>query len=239
MNKINKWLGIFMITPFLVAGCGGGGGGGSNSGPVVSTQSFNVKTAITTDDASPHSYKFSGSGTVDGVSVTVTGTGETSVLSAGTFEGQTVLQQTQAINLTLAGINGTRPLNSTLTLFYLPADYTPLGSISADRYEVADLPVTFPTSAKVGDQGAIRTTKYYSDATKGTQIGGSASSYSIEADTATSVIVNLITVQTLTQPTTQTQTETVRYRLDSVGTPTLLSDTIDAADFKLTIEPVK
>jgi hypothetical protein len=173
------------------------------------------------------------------VPVTATGTGEASVLSAATFEGQTVLQQIQTTNLTLTGSNGTLPLNSTLTLFYLPADYTPLGSISANRYEVADLPVTFPTSAKVGDQGPVRTTKYYSDATKGTQIGGSASSYSIEADTATSVIVKLVTVQTLTQPTTQTQTETVRYRLNSVGTPTLLSDAIDATDFKLTIKPVK
>jgi hypothetical protein len=58
MNGINKLLGIFAITSLLLASCGGGGGGGGSSGPVVSTQSFNVKTAITTDDAMPHSYNF-------------------------------------------------------------------------------------------------------------------------------------------------------------------------------------
>ena len=242
MNKTNKWSGIFTFTTFLLAGCGGGGGGGGggNSEPVVSTQSFNVKTAMATYDSMPHSYRFSGSGTFGGAAVTITGTGATSALSSATFEGQTVLQQTQTTNLTLTDSNGSRPLDGVLTLFYLPADYTPLGSISStNRYEVTDLPVTFPTSAKVGDRGFIRTTKYYADGTKTTQTGDSETGYLIEADTATSVVVKFVSRQNYSLPSAVTQIETVRYRLDSIGALTLLADSIEVGNDKLIVEPIQ
>lgn len=88
---------------FLLAGCGGGGGGGGNSEPVVSTQSFNVKTATASYISMPHSYNFTGSGAIDGTRITIAGTGKLSLLTSGTFEGQIALQQTQATNLTVTG----------------------------------------------------------------------------------------------------------------------------------------
>ena len=93
-----------VATLFLAGcGCGGGGGGGSNSGLVVSTQASNVKTALASYISMPHSYNFTGSGAIDGTRITIAGTGELSVLSSGTFEGQIALQQTQTTNLTVTG----------------------------------------------------------------------------------------------------------------------------------------
>ena len=234
---MQKLIGLLVFASLVVSGCGGGGGGG-NSGSVVSTQSFNIKTATASYTSTPHSYTFTGSGTVNGVPITVTGTGDLSVLTAGTFEGQTALQQTQTTNLTITENGNPTPLSSVVTLFYLPADYSPLGSTSPDDYEVIDPGTTYPTTAKVGDSGMVGTAKRYSDSTKSTLIRSATGSYRVEADTASSAIVNLVTVTTFIQPASSPQTGTIRYRLDSVGTFTLLSESLVSAAGNLTIVPV-
>ena len=236
---MQKLIGLLVFAALVVSGCGGGGGGGGgNAGPVVSRQSFNIKTAIASYTSTPHSYTFTGSGTLNGVPITITGTGDLSVLTAGVFEGQTALQQTQTTNLTITENGNPTSLSSVATLFYLPADYSPLGSTSPDDYEVVDSLVTYPTTAKVGDSGMVGSAKRYSDSTKSTLIRSATSSYRVEADTATSAIVNLVTVTTFIQPPSSPQTETIRYRLDSVGTFTLLSDSLVSAAGNLTIMPV-
>ena len=234
---MQKLIGLLVFAALVVSGCGGGGGGG-NAGPVVSRQSFNIKTAIASYTSTPHSYTFTGSGTLNGVPITITGTGDLSVLTAGVFEGQTALQQTQTTNLTITENGNPTSLSSVATLFYLPADYSPLGSTSPDDYEVVDSLVTYPTTAKVGDSGMVGSAKRYSDSTKSTLIRSATSSYRVEADTATSAIVNLVTVTTFIQPPSSPQTETIRYRLDSVGTFTLLSDSLVSAAGNLTLVPV-
>ena len=236
---MQKLIGLLVFAALVVSGCGGGGGGGGgNAGPVVSRQSFNIKTAIASYTSTPHSYTFTGSGTLNGVPITITGTGDLSVLTAGVFEGQTALQQTQTTNLTITENGNPTSLSSVVTLFYLPADYSPLGSTSPDDYEVVDPLVTYPTTAKVGDSGMVGSAKRYSDSTKSTLIRSATSSYRVEADTATSAIVNLVTVTTFIQPPSSPQTETIRYRLDSVGTFTLLSDSLVSAAGNLTLVPV-
>ena len=236
---MQKLIGLLVFAALVVSGCGGGGGGGGgNAGPVVSRQSFNIKTAIASYTSTPHSYTFTGSGTLNGVPITITGTGDLSVLTAGVFEGQTALQQTQTTNLTITENGNPTSLSSVATLFYLPADYSPLGSTSPDDYEVVDSLVTYPTTAKVGDSGMVGSAKRYSDSTKSTLIRSATSSYRVEADTATSAIVNLVTVTTFIQPPSSPQTETIRYRLDSVGTFTLLSDSLVSAAGNLTLVPV-
>lgn len=236
---MQKLIGLLVFAALVVSGCGGGGGGsGRNTGPVVSTQSFNLKTAIASYTSTPHSYTFTGSGTLNGVPITGTGTGDLGVLTAGVFEGQTALQQTQTTNLTITENGNPTSLSSVVTLFYRPADYSPLGSTSPNRYEVNDPGTTYPTTAKVGDSGMVGTAKHYSDSTKSTLIRSATSSYRVEADTATSAIVNLVIVTTFIQPTLSPQTETIRYRLDSIGTFTLLSDSLVSAAGNLTIMPV-
>ena len=107
-----------------------------------------------------------------------------------------------------------------------------------DEYEVTDPGGAYPTAAKVGDKEPVGTVKLYSDSTKTTQIGSEATSYAIEADTADSVIVALVTVTNYTVPSPSTQTETVKYRLDSMGTFTLVSDSLVSPIANLTIRPV-
>ena len=71
---MQKLIGLLVFAALVVSGCGGGGGGGGgNAGPVVSRQSFNIKTAIASYTSTPHSYTFTGSGTLNGVPITITG----------------------------------------------------------------------------------------------------------------------------------------------------------------------
>lgn len=57
------------------------------------------------------------------------------------------------------------------------------------------------------------------------------------ADTADSVIVTFVTVANYSAPSPSTQTETVTYRLDSMGTFTLLSDSLVTPTANLTLTP--
>ncbi len=215
-----QYLGWMVCVALLAAGCGGGG----SSSPVVSTKSFNVKSGFANYISVPHSYTFSGSGNVNGTSVTLSGTGELSALSGGLFEGQAALTQTQTTNL-LATFNGSqRPLISTDVSYYASADSSPLGRTSSGTYEVMDAGATYPTAAKVGDTGQVLTSKVYSDSSKTTQLTSATSTYLIESDSADSVIVKVVTVSQVTLPANDTQTETVKYRLTDTGTLTLISD---------------
>jgi hypothetical protein len=235
---MKKHIGICIVAALFLVGCGGGGGGGSNSGPVASTLAFNVKIAVANYVSMPHSYNLSGSGTIDGARVTITGTDELSVLTSGTFEGQIALQQTETTNLTVTGNGTSVPLSSIGTSYYLPADYTPLGGESLNQYEVNDPGGTYPTTAKVGDKGLVGTVKLYSNSTKTTQIGSETTSYSIEADTADSVVVTFVTVTNYSAPPPSTETGTSKYRLDSMGTLTPLSDSLVTPIVNVTIMPV-
>ena len=196
-----------------------------NKTAVVSTNSFNVKTAVADYNSLPHSYQFTGSGVINGVSVSITGSGDLSVLSSGSFEGQLALQQTQKLALNVTAHGSTSPLTGAGTNYFLPADYSELGTVTVSKYEVVDNPPTYPTAAKVGDSGLTKTTKTYSDSSKTNLIGSSSHSYRIEADTADSVLVRFVEVATVTSPAS-TATENEIYRLDSLGTLTLVSDEI-------------
>ena len=188
MLKIFKFI-ITTASIALLVGCGGGGGGG-NSAPVTSTQTFDLRAAYITLFTSPASNQFTISGTINGISVTGSGTATSGSVSAGNFEGLPSFQRTQIISGSLAGNGQNIPLTVTST-DWTDSNYVPLGSIG-DDYEVVIGTVTIPTTARVNDTGTLFTATLYPDSRKQYSTGTVVASYVVEPETESTVKVKLV-----------------------------------------------
>jgi len=90
---------------------GDGGGGGTDS-KVASTLAFPFRTSYLNQIANSSSSSFSLSGTLNGVSVTGSGTTVSGRLSTGTFEGVTALTRISTLSMTLTDGKTSMPLDT-------------------------------------------------------------------------------------------------------------------------------
>lgn len=173
----------------LLTACGGGGGGGTPA-PVASTQTFDLRAAYVALYTTPSSNQFTISGTIEGISVTGSGTATAGSVTSGTFEGLASLQRSQTVSGTLSGNGQTIPLTVTST-DWTDSNYVPRGS-TGDEYEVVEGTPTIPTTARVNDTGMLFTAITYQDSRKLFRTGTVDVSYVVETDTATTALVKLI-----------------------------------------------
>ena len=209
---------VFFQLLFLV-GCGGGGGGGT-TGPVTSTDSFPLQSAVKASIASGGLVNYIVSGTCSG-----TATSSDSTPVSATFEGVVGLSVTSSVTINLTNCT---PTSSAVTgIGYYDTNYNPLGhSIPGDEYGVYLLGTTpLPTSVKVGDTGIIGTETIYSNSLKSVWLETEYDNYLIEPDTASTAIVNLIT-RTYDTLGRLTVTSQARYRITKTGVLTPLYDDI-------------
>lgn len=233
MNKLFNYLAVplFALTIF---GCGGGGGGGGsggasggNTGPVASANTFPFATmnANMINNGYSLSGTISGALALNGNNYPLTGAYSLSVsaATAATFEGQASLVQTGTITGSETLNNQTFSINGT-SLSYSTTNYAPLGSSDGSSYEVMQGTAIIPATVKVGDTAQVGTYTMYADSTKAAIVGTDKASYVIEADTASTAIVNLVSQQYDTGGTL-TQTTQERWRIDAGGNPTFVSVT--------------
>jgi len=222
--SFNFTLGLFLSA--LLAGCGGGGGGGSSSGPVASTLTFPLATANANLINNGYTLHLSVTGTqvVNGTSYGVTGsvTLMQSTQTASTFEGQAALLNTQSMSGTLTVLGVSVPFASSV-LIYSTTNYAPLGEVSPDSYYVMQGTPTIPLTGKVGDAAVIGTYNVYTDSTKTVPLGTAVVRYVIEADTASTAIINLIEDDYDTSSALISSTQT-RWGMDSSGNVTFISN---------------
>ncbi|CAG4884403.1 protein of unknown function [Georgfuchsia toluolica] len=213
---------VLLIT---LSGCGGGGGGGGGSrGPVASTLSFPLQTGYKALIVNGLTKSFTVTGSCTG-----SGTHSTSPANtAATFEGVAGLSATTTLTMSLS--NCTPASITDTTLDYYDSNYVPLGNSDvAVGYDVWLTPPSMPTSVTVGATGTIGTKTFYTDSTKATGDGKQITTYVIEADTANTAIVNLIS-NIYDASDTLIATEQDRYRIDAAGTLTPISADILYAD---------
>lgn len=172
----------------LLGGCGGGGGGGGGSSSVVaSTNAFNVLSGWQALTAAGWSKTFAVSGTCTGSIALNDGP----VNTATTFEGSAALSGTAVTNITFT--NCTPSSISSTETRYTDSNYIPRGYlVQGGDYGVYATTPAIPTSVHVGDTGIVGTVSRYTDSTKTTPDGRQDVSYVIEADTATTAILNVI-----------------------------------------------
>jgi hypothetical protein len=130
---------------------------------------------------------------LDGKNTPINGSGTvvTSTLTAANFNGVTALRQTTTVagNATIGTTN--IPLAST-DYDYLDSNYNYLGSDGGNEYRIVAGAYNIPTVVRVNDTGTFGTENRYTNSTKSVSLGTSTRTYAIEADTASSAILKLI-----------------------------------------------
>jgi hypothetical protein len=221
-----------IIISGLLLGCGGGGGGGgsSSSGPVASPSAFSMATVRahrTLNGASLLNKILSGTLSYNNSSYAISGTLSFTLSppTTTTFDSQTALEntvtETGSISVSVNGQSSTLPVASTAQV-YSTTNYSPLGATSANEYDVFQGTANIPSSVKVGDTGVIGTYNLYTDSSMATQTGRMQESYLVEADTANSVIIDIID-NTYDTSNTLINTTQEKWRIDTSNTVTFVS----------------
>lgn len=204
----------------LLAACGGGG----TPAPQASTLTFDVSTALRAITVSGQNSNFSISS-----SNGCTGTGSftaSGATTSTTFEGQAALSATSMLNINYA--NCTPATISSTSTTYFNTNYAPLGA-SSDKYLVYTGTFNAPTTARVGDVGIISNLSRYTNSSKTTQDGTGQLSYVVEADTADSAFITVVT-KSYTMGNSLELTQLTKYRINSSSQLTLVSITIQYAN---------
>lgn len=220
-----KLTSLLLLTGVILFGCGGGSGGGAVPpvgpaapvGPVASTLSFPLLQGYKALVAAGATKTFIVSGSC-------TGSGNKTSAPATTpaaFEANpAALSAAMTLTATLAnapGIAGCHPTLAVTSTGYFDSTYTPLGFNSPGvNYGVYLIAPNIPATAVVGGTGVIGTETLYTDITKVTGNGRIDVSYVVEADTATTAIMNLIG-KIYTAAGTLSATEQDRYRIAGTG----------------------
>lgn len=182
-----------------LAACGGGGPGGGDGDDVPHAPPDSQVTVPATlamanfvNQAKSSQMTINGTLTVGGQSFPFTGAGTlTESSDSATFEGQSALRKNSEMRGTLSVNGETRPLSSSSQL-YFDTGYGPMGSTGEEAYCVVSYANALPASAKAGDSGPWYAENCYTDSTKRVSIGTDSISYSLEADTATSLLLNVL-----------------------------------------------
>ena len=194
----------------LLVACGGGGGGGDTAAPPATT--FTLQSAFRAYTLAGATVNFSISGTCSG---SATSTDAPAV--AATFEGVAGYSVAETSTFTLT--NCVPASSATTGTTYYDSNFTPLGSSTpGEEYaKFQTAPPPLPTTVKVGDTAQYGTLTLYTDSTKAVSTGTRLLSYVVEADSASSAIVNLIAREYDTS-NRLLYTQQSRYRINSAGT---------------------
>lgn len=211
---------LFTIGALLaLAGCGGGGGGSSASNSTettASTATFPLRSGYQALVGQSEVNSFSISGTCTG-----TATETRSAATAATFEGIPGVSTTTTLtgtysNCTPASFAGT-------SISYYDTNYKPLGSeVPGTDYAVYSTSNDLPTSVKVGDTAQFATVDVYSSSTKQVRNGTRVLSYTVEADSNSTAIVNLI-AKGYNASNQLLYTQQSRYRINTSGQLSIVS----------------
>jgi hypothetical protein len=123
----------------------------------------------------------SGTATVNGVSTPFTGSGTFTrppAISA-TFNGTAALSQTTTVAGSITAAGQTNPYSTSVTDYYASSDSAFLGEVSASEYDVAQAPISFPTTVMGGSSGTLGTLSRYTDSTMSASLGTAQVSYSL------------------------------------------------------------
>ena len=227
--KTTRCLSLFAIS-VLVSGCGGGGdgdGAGPATAPPAATSvalSAAFANIVNQNRSSP--LTISGSATVSGQTVNMSGSGTLSESTgAGTFEGVTGLRKTTVVNGSLVasiGSNSTSaPLSSTTQEFF-DSNYKPLGVTAEGSYCVTTSFVPVPSTSSAAASRAWFTQDCFASSAKLARLATVSVSYSVEAESGGNYLLKLLSTATAADGVTVPSTRT--YRVTPAGAVTRLTD---------------
>jgi len=221
---------FFTAVTVSLTACGGADGFdftlGPSPGPTNPDLSFPFAQAVADFASTNHSYNVNVSGTIGGKAATGSGTTTYTAVVGSTFEGQSALKGTVALATVISAGGTTLPF-SAVGYGYLTTNYDPLGSSSPGGldYCVVKGNPSYPHTVEVGDTVIVGTYNCYQDDTKNVATENDIERLVVEADTSTTVLVNVITETYTLTNSFDFKTEE-RYRVDENGEMNLISITM-------------
>lgn len=184
VKPILKPLIIINFFLFLLVGCGGGGGS-SNS----RSDTFPVKQAFRDLNKDGSTSNFTVTGTINGVSVTGSGSYISSAAVAGTFEGSSAFVVSNTLSGSITGNGNTLQLNYSSSS-YFDTNYNPIGFEDDESYSTSTIE-EWPVTVKAGDSGDLGIQTNYTDDSKSIMTGTIESSYAVTAGSLGSVTIKI------------------------------------------------
>ncbi len=213
LNVIKNFMfGFAFLSITLMTACGGGGG---SAGTVTSTETFQVRTALSNYLTNSATYTGTVSGSMSSNPVTGSFIVTQGSVAAATFEGQPALSKATTATGNIV-INGTNVPSAVTVTSYFDSNYTPLGESGGTDYEVVTGSVSIPVTGKVGDTANLYTVNRYSTSSKTLLKGTTHVSYAIEPDTASTANLKLIEIEKDSSNVT-TSTTTISFILTPAG----------------------
>lgn len=206
MKKIISYV-VVLASVFLTA-CGGGGG---SSGPVASTLPFYLASiASNSFSSSASSVSFNLTGTTNNIQTTATGTISDGALVPASFGTiMSALKRTVTLSGIVTTPRGSAPLSSSQDIYY-DTNHNQIGQVSSTEYAEVTSSSPFPPSATIPATGVLYRLTIYADSTKATIKGYATTSWSLEADTASTALLKIISVDNYSNQNTLTSTKFIK-----------------------------
>lgn len=227
----------------VITACGGGGGGGGGSKAPSAPITVPVAAAYNKLISNGMTASTKLSGKLDGDTVGGSASFTLSPAVAATFEGQAGMSTTQTLGITVTVKGESYPLWPMVNKVYYDSNYQEIGSAFdggedvGTSYSVVTKSNPLPANAKAKDSGEFVTTTAYTGPSKMAAIGGTTSTWSVEADSASSLILRIST-RFLDANNNLSETDDYLYRIDTAGNISFSAIEIDSPDgTKLTLKP--
>jgi hypothetical protein len=176
---------IYLAVCFfiLISGCGGGNNPATPMSPPPANFDLQAGMAKMVANGLSSNVALSGTVSVNGGSTAFTGSGTFTRPPAvsATFDGSAALSQTTTVAGSITAAGQTSPYSTSVTDYYASSDSAFLGEVFASEYDVAQAPISFPTSVTGGSSGTLGTLSRYTDSTMSISLGTAQMSYSLLA----------------------------------------------------------
>ena len=238
MNRLRRLMSAIVLSLAASLGACGGGGGGNSLAPGPSTYDMAAGVSGLVTHGMTANLAASGTLTVNGAPLPLTGTGTLSLApaTAGTFNGATVQTQAVSINVTVVAGGQSASTSSAVLDHYDATTFALLGETSAGEYDVAQTPIAFPATVMAGSNGTLGTLSRYTDSTQGVSLGTVQISYLVKApvDASAPAVVEL-TNKAYDTHGAIFETEVRDYSLTTANVMLLVSSTVQKGTDTLTV----
>jgi hypothetical protein len=126
------------------------------------------------------------------------------------------MSQTTTVTGSITAAGQTSPYSTSVTDYYASSDSAFLAEVSADEYDVAQAPISFPTMVLGGSSGTLGTLSRYTNSTMSVSLGTAQVSYStLTPVDPGSPIGIVVTTQIFDTQNTLIETDVTNYAMTS------------------------
>lgn len=171
---------LAVCIAILISACGGGNGPAASMPPPPANFDLQAGMAKMVANGLSSNVGLSGTVNVNGVSTSFTGSGTFTRPPAvgATFNGTAAMSQSTSVAGSITAAGQTSPYSTSVTDYYASSDSAFLGEVSAGEYDVAQAPISFPSTVTGGSSGTLGTLSRYTDSTMSVSLGTAQVSYS-------------------------------------------------------------